>query len=130
MSVYTDVLDAVVGLINDMNPYSKVVIGSMPPHNGISIAWTSSSNNEFFTKRAAVEMTAVLNGKHTKQKTVADGLGKIHTGLSMRKQYPSAENYQITNISTISAPTYLGREENNDWLYGSSLRVNFFLKGE
>lgn len=130
MSVYTDVLNAVVGLINDTKPYSKVIIGSLPPQNGISIAWASSSNNEFFTKRSVVEMTAVLNGKHEKQKTVADGLGAIHTSLSMRKQYPTADNFQITNISTLSAPTYLGREENKEWLYGSSLRVKFFLKGD
>lgn len=129
MSVYTDVLNAVVGLINDTKPYSKVIIGSLPPQRNFN-SLGFSSNNEFFTKRSAVEMTAVLNGKHEKQKTVADGLGAIHTSLSMRKQYPTADNFQITNISTLSAPTYLGREENKEWLYGSSLRVKFFLKGD
>lgn len=129
MSVYTDVLNAVIELINNTNPYAKVTVGSMPAENGISIAWTSSVNNTFFNKFAAVEMTAVLNGKHKKQQTVADGLGAIHTSLSMRKHYPIADNFQITDISTLSVPSYLGREQNNQWLYGSSLRVKFYLRG-
>lgn len=129
MSVYTDVLLQVVDLINGMKPYAKAVIGAMPPNNGISIAWATSSNNPFWNKYAAVEMTAVLNGKHKDQKTVLDGLGSIHTGLSLRKQYPVAANFQITDIATISAPSYLGREENKEWLYGSSLRVKFYLRG-
>lgn len=129
MSVYTDVLNAVIELINNTNPYSKVTVGSMPAENGISIAWTSSVNNTFLNKFAAVEMTAILNGKHKKQQTVADGLGDIHTALSMRKHYPISDNFQITDISTLSAPSYLGREQNNQWLYGSSLRVKFYLRG-
>lgn len=129
MSVYSDVLTAVCQLINDTAPYSNVVIGSLPPSNGISIAWAASTNNPFWDKYAAVEMTAVLNGKHPDQSVVLDGLGKIHTALSLMKQYPSADHYQITDIATISAPSYLGREENNEWLYGSSLRVKFYLRG-
>lgn len=129
MSVYTDVLQAVIDLMNSMNPYAPVIIGAMPPDDGISAAWASSAYNPFFNKLAAVEMTAVLNGKHNDQKTVLDGLGAIHTGLSMRKEYPAAENFQITDISTLGAPSYLGREENKEWLYGSSLRVKFYVRG-
>lgn len=129
MSVYTDVLEAVCGLINATNPYSAVTVGALPPFNGISIAWASSSNAPFWNKYAAVEMSAVLNGKHENQQTVLDGLGAIHTALSMSKEYPSADNFQITDVSTLSAPSYLGREENNQWLYGSSLRVKFYLRG-
>lgn len=130
MSVYSDVLTAVIGLAQATNPYANIVVGPMPPDDGISIAWSASATNTFFSKKAAAEMTAVLNGKNTEQKTVLDALGKIHTSLTMRKEYPSAENFQITDIETISAPTYLGREENRQWLYGSSLRVKFYLKGE
>ena len=130
MSVYNDVLDAVIALAEQSQHYAPLVVGSMPPENGISIAWSSGSLNTFFNKRAAVSMTAVLNCKHSNQKTAANALGALHTFLNMRKKYPSAQNFQITNIKTIGAPVYLGREENNQWLYGSSLEVKFFLKGE
>ena len=43
MSVYTDVLQAVIDLMNSMNPYAPVIIGAMPPDDGISAAWASSA---------------------------------------------------------------------------------------
>ena len=130
MSVYSDVLAAVIGKVNTMSPapYANIVVGSLPPDNGISMTWAAGSLNTFMDKNAAVEMSAVLNGKNTNQQTVSDTLGQIHTFLNMRKDYPAADNFQITNIETISPPSYLGREENNQWLYGSSLAVKFFCK--
>lgn len=129
MSVYSDVIEAVATLINNQNPYATVTIGAMPPTNGIALAWASSFNRLFWDKKAAVEFSAVLNGKHSNQQTVADGLSDIHTALNFMTAYPSADNFQITNIETESAPSYIGREENNQWLYGSSIRVKFYLKG-
>lgn len=130
MSVYDDVLEAVVGLANQTNPYAKVTIGPLPPINGISIAWSAGNLNTFFDKKAAVSLSAVLNAKHSDQRTAADALGRIHTALNMAKAYPSSAGFQITNIETSGAPSYLGREENQQWLYGSSLEVKFFLKGD
>ncbi len=131
MSVYDDVLSAVIELAETTQPYSTITLGSLPPDNGISITWgqTEASYNPFFNKFAAVELTAVLNGKHTDEQILSAALGKIHTALSMATEYPAADNYQITDISTINAPGCLGREENEQWLYGSSLRVKFYLRG-
>lgn len=130
MSVYDDVLVAVVELANQTNPYAPVTIGALPPNNGISIAWSAGNLDTFMNKKAAVSMSAVLNAKHQNQQTAADALGTIHTALNMATAYPKADNFQITNIETIGAPSYLGREQNNQWLYGSSLEVKFFLKGD
>lgn len=129
MSVYNDVLNAVVDLAQQAKPYANILIGPMPPDNGISIAWSSGNLNTFLNKKAAVSMSAVLNCKNSDQELAADTLGRIHVFLNMRKDYPSTDNFQITNIETIAAPTYLGREENNQWLYGSSLEVKFYLRG-
>ena len=129
MSVYDDVLTAVIGLAEQTELYSKIIISSMPPENGISIAWSTGNLNTFLNKKAAVVMTAVLNCKNSNQKVASDALGRIHTFLNMRKEYPETDSFQITNIKTIAAPSYLGREENNQWLYGSSLEVKFYLRG-
>lgn len=130
MSVYDDVLLAVIALAEQTNPYAHMNIGAMPPDDGISIAWSSGSLNTFLNKKATVVMSAVLNCKHKNQQVAADTLGKLHTFLNMRKNYPSTDYFQITNIETIGVPVYLGREENKQWLYGSSLAVRFFLKGD
>ena len=56
MSVYDDVLTAVIDLAEQTELYSKIVIGPMPPENGISIAWGSGNLNSFLDKKAAVSM--------------------------------------------------------------------------
>lgn len=48
MSVVNDVLTAVVNMINDLQPYSPVIIGSMPPDNGLSIAIASGAPDATF----------------------------------------------------------------------------------
>ena len=58
MSVYDDVLTAVIDLAEQTELYSKIVIGPMPPENGISIAWGSGNLNTFLDKKAAVSMSA------------------------------------------------------------------------
>ena len=67
MSVYDDVLTAVIDLAEQTELYSKIVIGPMPPENGISIAWGSGNLNTFLDKKAAVSMSAVLNCKNSDQ---------------------------------------------------------------
>lgn len=51
MSVYDDVLTAVIDLAEQTELYSKIVIGPMPPENGISIAWGSGNLNTFLDKK-------------------------------------------------------------------------------
>jgi hypothetical protein len=45
MSVYNDVLAAVQGLAAQAAPGELLIIGSMPPDNGISIAWAGGYLN-------------------------------------------------------------------------------------
>lgn len=129
MSVYDDVLDAVVGMANTVGAYATVTVGSLPADNGICMAPAAGNLRTFMNKRAAVTMSVVLNAKNTDQRAAMDALGAIHTALNMATSYPVADNFQITNIETNGPPTYLSREQNSQWLYGSSLSVKFFLKG-
>lgn len=131
MSVVNDVLTAVVNMINDLQPYSPVIIGSMPPDNGLSIAIASGAPDAtFLTKSTAYSISVVFNGKHSNQQIVSDFLNNAHQALTQATAYPATDTYQITNIETIGAPNYIGREQNNQWLYGSSLAIKFYyLKG-
>ena len=126
----SEIITAVQALINKLGLYAKITIGALPPDNGLSIALTSSRSNYCMNKNSIVDLSAVVNGKHTNQKTVLDALSKIHTVLPRMKEYPSSDNWQITNIESISRPNYLGREQNSQWLYGSSLRIKYYIRGE
>lgn len=129
MSVINDVLHAVIGMINDTQPYANVVIGAMPADNSLACAIsTGASEGTFFNKEMPYQFSMVLNGKHHNQRTVSDTLNDIHQVLTQSTTYPATDAYQITDIETESSPSYIGREENKQYLYGSALRVRFFYK--
>lgn len=110
------------------NPYSTIVIGSLPPNNGITMTLsTGSPQTTFVNKGIPYELSIVCNGKHTDAQVVSDALNGIHQALTQTKNYPSTDLYQITDIETVSAPNYIGREENNQILYGSILRVKAYV---
>lgn len=128
-SVYSDVLQAVVQLLADAGV--TAVIGALPPNNGFSVAYASGGTDEtYLNKNTSASMTLVFNGKNKNQQTVAQTMDAAHGALTRTKVYPQSTAFQITNISTVNAPNYIGREENNQWLYGSSLRVKFFYRGD
>ena len=130
-SVIGQVLEAVIEMAQDTNPYANITIGPLPPNNGITMTisggWPDST---FLTKGMAYELGLVLNGKHSNAQTVCDALNNIHQALTQTKTYPRTDTYQITNIETTSSPAYLGVEPNKQILYGSGLRVKFFYKNK
>ena len=129
MSVLEQVLMAVLGMAQATNPYATITIGALPADDGICMAPASAApDTTFFSKGMAYQRSIVLNGKHSDQNMVSSALSDIHLALTQAKKYPNEEKFQITNIETISAPSYLSREQNNQWLYGSSLRVRFYLR--
>ena len=133
MSVIDDVLNAVINQAEAAVPelYAKINIGAMPPDNGISVAIsTGSPEATFQTKAMVYSFDMVLNGKHTNAETVFNALNDIHQALTLTKTYPKTDKYQVLNIITTSTPSYIGREENSQILYGSSLEVRFYFKQE
>lgn len=131
MSVINSVLLDVIGLAQINGLYCDIVIGSMPPDNGISIAiGAGGPSTTFLTKGMAYEIYCVINGKNTDAQTVSDALNDIHQALTQTKTYPTGATYQITDIETVATPAYSGREENSQWLYSSSVRVKFFYFDE
>ena len=129
MSVINSVLLAVIDLVNMEKPYASVVIGALPADNGLSMTiGAGAPATTFMTKGMAYEIDLVFNGKHSNAQTVSDTLNDLHQVLTQAKSYPSTDEYQITNIETSATPSYLSREENNQILYGSALRVKFFYK--
>ena len=53
---------------------------------------------------------------------------RAHHALTTSKVLPYTEDWQIYAIETTAAPSVIGREENRNWVLGSSLRVKFYNK--
>lgn len=127
--MYDAVLNAVINMAEMAEPYAQIVIGSMPPDNGIAMIGDGGVVTTYRNMDADYELTIICNGKHHDQLTLASTLSKIHRLLTFRKDFPTGDDWQIYSIQSISAPRLIGREKNNQWLYGSSLRVKFYMKG-
>lgn len=123
-----EIIDAVMDLAEDTNPYASIVRGPMPPDNGIAVYMaTGTPNATFLNKRIVYDIALTLNGKNASQEAVSAALNEIHTALTTATEYPATENWEICDIETMALPSYLDREENNQYLYGSSLRVRAYI---
>lgn len=126
--MYDEVLQAVIDLAESAVGV-PIVTGSLPPDNGIAMTGSSSSYPIFLDIGSNESMNVVCNGKNTDQQAVINQLDTIHRVLTRRKDYPTGTGWQVYAIETVSSPRLLGREQNSQWVYGSSLTVKFNVKG-
>lgn len=129
MSAFSEILAAVIGLAQATNPYATITVGALPADDGICMTYaTGAPSSTFLDKGMAYQLSLVLNAKNTSQQAAQEALDAIHVALTQATTYPSGETWQITDIETVAAPSYLDREQNSQWLYGSSLRIKFYLR--
>jgi hypothetical protein len=126
--MYNEVIQAVIDMA-EAAAGTKVVLGSLPPDNGLAVTGNAASYPIFLDIGSNEEMNVVCNGKNTEQAAVIRQLEAIHASLTRRKDFPSTDTWQIYAIETTASPRLIGREQNSQWLYGSSLRVKFNVKG-
>ena len=131
MSFYFDLLDNIAELAESTHPYAQIVYGSDPPMNGICmIPSPTGPIDTHLNKGMIYELPIVLNGKNADQQTLVNDLTAIHTALTRRTDYSSISTTQcqVVDISTTALPSIIGREQNNQWVCGSSLNVKFYWR--
>jgi hypothetical protein len=129
--VINDIINAVIDLCeSNVDLYSSISVGALPPANGISLqVGAGNPEHTFFNKGTANSISVVVNSKHNSQNTACGVLDAIHLYLTRLKSYPSGKGWQITNIETVTSPNYIGQDGNQQYLYGSIIKIKFYLKG-
>ena len=134
MSVINEALEAVIGLINDREPFATVTRGALPIGSGITCEIGPSTPSEvYLDKNSYIPLDVTLNGKHSDLKLLSDTLNDIHSALTRAKAYPMDlvhDKWEIVDISNATMPQVIGREETNIWLMASSLSVKIYQKGD
>ena len=106
-----------------------IVVGALPPLDGVSMAITTGmTESTYLNKGFSQHISVVINAKSTDQQNAFEWLSLIHEAITMTESYPSGTNWQITNIESSELPTYIDREQNNQYLYGSAVRVYYYIK--
>ena len=107
-----------------------VMVGSVPPLEGYAVGMVSGAPIETFRTLTTNESFPVLfNGKSADQNSVATDMEKVHRLLTTSKILPFTGEWQVYAIETTASPSLIGREENRNWVYGSSFRVKYYQKG-
>ena len=131
MSVINEVLEAVIGLMAAENPFAAVTRGALPTGAGLVCEIGPTSPQAMhMNKNTVIPLDVTLNGKHHNLQTLSDTMNSIHSALTRLQVYPASDSWQIIDISTMTFPQVIGRENNNDWLMASALSVKFFWRGD
>ena len=110
-------------------PYTALTLNPLPADNGISFAPAGGATETMFATRDAVCYSdVVLNAKHLNRETAYDTLARIHEMLTKLKVFTAGSNYEIIGIDTIASPQYLSEGDNGQYLFGSSLRINYYRR--
>jgi hypothetical protein len=129
-----EILENIADYIDDeVKPYADVVFGSDPPVNGICmIQGAGAPTDTHLDKGMVYRLPVVLNGKNASQELVLDDLTAIHAALTRKTDYSalSTDTCQIVDIATTAAPSIIGREQDSQWICGSSFEVSFYWRME
>lgn len=115
----------------DQNLQTTIVYGSDPPDGGICMIPNGGFPADTHMDKGMIyTLPILLNGKNARQDTLMDGLAAIHKALTKRLDYSpfSSSDIQVIDIATTAAPMIVGREQNNNWVAGSSLEVRFYWR--
>lgn len=123
-SILNQVIEAVIGLVNEMGLYATMTRGALGTGNGLACEiGPTSPETVYLDKNQYIPVDFTINGKHDDLLTVSDAMNLIHEELTMRTSYPSTSDWQITDIRTLTEPQIVGREDNNAWVMASALLV-------
>lgn len=133
MSAIETLMDAVTARAETTNPYAPIVYGSDPPYNGICMIHNGGYAPDIHMDAGRVySLPVLLNGKHENQLTALNALQAIHDELTRPLNWRDlgTEEIQVISIETTSAPTVVGREQNNQWAIGSAFNIRFYWRNQ
>lgn len=123
-----EILTAIQQMISAITN-AKVVIGALPPLGGYALSVAAGSPIDiFFSLATNEEMNVQFTGKGPNQIEVSSSMDEVHKALTRSKNLPYSSDWQIYAVQTTSAPQMIGREQNSNYIYGSSFRVKFYAR--
>ena len=131
-SIINQAIEAVMDLIDALSLFATITRGALGTEESLSCEIGPSSPEIIcLDKEQYFPIDLTINGKNKNLQTLSDSMNLIHERLTMMFEYPSGDNWKITDIQTMTAPQIIGREQDNRWMMASSLSVKIYMmKGE
>ena len=114
--------EAVMDLIDALGLFTLIHRGALATGDDLSCEiGPTSPESVWLDKNKYIPIDLTINGKHTNLETLTEAMNKIHESLTMAFSYPYGNGWEIVDITTMTEPQVIGREEGGHWLMASSL---------
>lgn len=127
--IIDNAVEAVMDLIDELGLFTSITRGALGTGNGLACEIAPSAPDEvYLDKNQYIPLDLTINGKHSNLQILSESMNRIHQELTMLRQYPKGEEWEIVDISTMTEPQIIGREDNNSWMMASSLIIKIYTK--
>jgi hypothetical protein len=129
MTIINAAMEAVMDLIDGLGLFALITRGALGTGEGLVCEVGPSGPDEvYMDKNQYIILDFTINGKHANLQTLSDDMNRIHQEITMLREYPSGDDWNIVDITTLTEPQIIGREDNNAWLMASALNVKVETK--
>ncbi len=129
MTIINAAVEAVMDLIDGLGLFALITRGALGTGEGLVCEVGPSGPDEvYMDKNQYIILDFTINGKHANLQTLSDDMNRIHQEITMLREYPSGDDWNIVDITTLTEPQIIGREDNNAWLMASALNVKIETK--
>jgi hypothetical protein len=126
-SIINQAIEAVMDLIDALSLFAPITRGSLSAGDSLSCEIGPSGADEvYLDKNQYIVLDLTINGKHNNLQTLSDAMNGIHESLTMKKSYPSDSKWKIVDITTLTEPQVIGKEQDNRWMMASALNVKVY----
>lgn len=124
MSRINTAIEKVMDLIDALGLYANITRGALGTGNTLCCEIGPSSPSEvYLNKHQYIPVDLTINGKNKDLETLSDDMNKIHESLTMMTEYPSGNGWNITDITTMTEPQIVAREDDGSWFMASALLI-------
>ena len=123
-SIINLAIESVMNMIDALGLFASVYRGALGTDNGLCCEiGPTSPETVFLDKHQYIPVDLTINGKHDDLRTLSDAMNKIHESLTMAFSYSSGNGWEIVDITTMTEPQVIAREDSNQWVMASALLV-------
>ena len=117
-------IESVMDLIDALGLFASIYRGALGTGNGLCCEiGPTSPETVFLDKHQYIPVDPTINGKHDDLRTLSDAMNAIHENLTMAFSYPYGNGWEIVDITTMTEPQIIAREDSNQWIMASALLV-------
>ena len=123
-SILNQAVESVMDLIDLLGLFAAISRGALGTEESLTCEiGPTSPETVWLDKNQYIPVDLTINGKHQNLQTLSDAMNTIHESLTMMTDYPYGDKWEIVDITTMTEPQVIGREQDNRWIMASALLV-------